>query len=347
MRENFICGGQKNDRRILVDLNRINTFKAFKNLVLQDIYKGVSMVKKCRILLIFGMLLPFVLYGQTEPTSMPNYEKEHFSQREGLTHRYIIDIKKGPSGRLWVTTQQGLNYFDGNNFTKILAHRKSNLGDWQFQRVRLVRDKSGNFIGIPAYRGQYFPPFILEDPEGKLSMDFLPIEEYQLEEQSLTKNHCFLCFFYSEKGKKTLDLISSQLGLDEKQADSLYFWEFIDKYMGVRLKSWQHDIDIVSEMNDGSYVIWVPGNGYLWVNASFTELTQVAHPDGGNPSEFWSGNLPLDAQNLFWYPSFVEEIYLWTPKISFGIPLLLKMANCSLIIFPCQLIWTWIMLNSK
>lgn len=317
--------GQKNATPILVRLNDFIPLIFFQDLALKNTYRGVPMVNNFHFLLIIGILIPFALYGQTEPTSMPNYEKEHFSQREGLTHRYIIDIKKGPSGRLWVTTRQGLNYFDGNNFTKVLAHRKLNLEDWQFQRVRLVRDNSGNLIGIPAFRWQYFPPFFLEDSEGKLSMDFLPIEEYQLEEQSLTKNHCFLCFFYSEKGRKTLDLISSQLGLDEKETENLFFWEFIDKFMGVRLKSGQHDIDIISEMNDGSYVIWVPGNGYLWVNASFTELTQIAHPDAGDPSEFWSGNLPLDAQNLFWYPSYVEDGEL---KFSnFSLPTYLDLEN--------------------
>jgi signal transduction histidine kinase/DNA-binding response OmpR family regulator len=273
---------------------------------LLNTYKGGPMVNICQIILLFGVFIPFSLYGETLPPAMPNFEKDHFSRGEGLAHRHIIDIKRGPSGRLWVSTQQGLNYFDGNKFTEVFTHRESEGDDWQFHRVRLASDVSGNMMGIPGY-GEGFPPFLLENHPGELPKKFLPTKRYRIYGQSHIQKHCYLCFTNSKEGLKTANILVRELKLDEEEAQKLMLWELIDRYMGVRIKGGHHHIDQISEMNDGSFVIWVPGKGYLWVDASLSELTFIGHPGGGNPNEFWSGNLPLDAQNIFWYPGQVKN----------------------------------------
>ena len=305
MRENFICGGQKNDRRILVGLNVFIPLKLWLDLALQDTYTRVPMVNNFHILLIFGILMPFALYGETDPIAMPNFEKDHFSRGEGLAHRHIIDIKRGPSGRLWVSTQQGLNYFDGSKFTEVFAQGKPEGDEWQFHRVRLTSDKIGNLIGIPGY-AEEAPPFLLENKYGDLAGKIQPTKRYPISGQFTSKKHCYLCFSKSKEGLKTMKLLEEGHGFEE-ETEELLLWKLIDRYIGVRISGGHHHIDHVSEMNDGSFVIWIPGRGYLWIDAGFSELTFIDHPDGRNPNEFWSGNLPLDAHNLFWYPSHVED----------------------------------------
>ncbi|TVR77181.1 MAG: hypothetical protein EA409_12180, partial [Saprospirales bacterium] len=244
-------------------------------------------------------------YGGYGIAEFPDFKQAHFSSSDGLAHRQIIDLIRGPSGRLWVSTRHGISYFDGNEFTEIFTPEKPDSLSFPLFWVRFTTDNSGNIWGIPGYGKGRNPPFLLEDYNGYIPEKIIPGSRYQLSGSGQVKNHCYLCFFKAVEGLQTIHLLARELDLDIQTAYDSDSWELINQIVQIG-RVWDYKfIDQISEMEDGSFVIWLLGRGFLWIHSNFSELTVIENPADYDQPNFWEGTMPIDHKNRFWFPQSV------------------------------------------
>ena len=70
------------------------------------------LLRKGKKLLLLFLIFHSVLFGQEYLTEINSYSVE-----DGLSSRFIFDIHQDTQGFLWIATKNGLNRFDGSNFT--------------------------------------------------------------------------------------------------------------------------------------------------------------------------------------------------------------------------------------
>ncbi|WP_019988486.1 two-component regulator propeller domain-containing protein [Rudanella lutea] len=142
-------------------------------------------------LLFFLFLYPFTLLAQQ--TQQPAKGWQELTISDGLSQGMIFDLAQDRAGLIWVATKDGLNRFDGYNFTvfthdpydefsvsdntckALLLDRKGRL--WigtQTQGLNLYDDRTGRFHHIhigdllkPAF-GSYEISILAEDPDGNI-----------------------------------------------------------------------------------------------------------------------------------------------------------------------------------
>lgn len=99
-----------------------------------------ELIPKKIINTIFLLLITFTLHSQTS-----TYKFERLSIKDGLSHSNVYAIIQDQSGYMWFGTQDGLNKYDGYNFT-IYRHDPSNpnsLSTGNFGKI--YQDSSGIF----------------------------------------------------------------------------------------------------------------------------------------------------------------------------------------------------------
>ena len=102
------------------------------------------MLKNClkNIFLILVILLQYQIIGQDNK----NFYFENISIPDGLSNTQVWDILQDKYGFLWIATQDGLNRFDGYNFT-IYKNDPENPNSLPNNQVQaLLIDKNENFI---------------------------------------------------------------------------------------------------------------------------------------------------------------------------------------------------------
>jgi signal transduction histidine kinase/ligand-binding sensor domain-containing protein/DNA-binding response OmpR family regulator len=67
--------------------------------------------KKWRLFLLFALIYASVF------SQVPQQSFKHLSIDDGLSQSQVQDIKQGPFGFIWIATSDGLNKYDGNQFT--------------------------------------------------------------------------------------------------------------------------------------------------------------------------------------------------------------------------------------
>lgn len=96
---------------------------------------------KYRILLI--VMLSVELAGFAEPRML------HFGREHGLSNNYIMGIAQDAKGYVWVSTESGLNRFDGSSFR---AFRKDSASLSANALNRLYADHCANTLWIATQR---------------------------------------------------------------------------------------------------------------------------------------------------------------------------------------------------
>ncbi len=72
----------------------------------------------------------------------------NYTVKEGLPGNYILSIKEGPNGNIWIGSNKGLSMFDGSTF---LNYSKSNglISDYVFS----IEFDTGNFLWVGGHHG--------------------------------------------------------------------------------------------------------------------------------------------------------------------------------------------------
>ena len=97
----------------------------------------------CALIILSGILSPLV----SQPTSSIF---SHYSTQDGLSHSAVMCIHEGTDGFMWFGTWDGLNKFDGYNFT-VYKSKPGDTSSLSHNRVeQIVEDKFG-YLWIKTY----------------------------------------------------------------------------------------------------------------------------------------------------------------------------------------------------
>ena len=239
------------------------------------------------------------------PWQSDNYEIRHFSRLDGMTHRNVIDLKRGQSGRLWVATQSGLNYYDGNVFRELMV--SDDEGEYSLVNARLVVDEEDQIWAMQVY-AEDRRPILIEDKNGRIPDMEGVVRQYTLPENGTVKKFCRLCFERSEQGKKAKALLLDKIGKTIEVSPKWGFYNLLDSMYGDRPVNFNREIDAVLSMEDNSYVYFYPGRGFVRIDLtqSTVQLFETTN-DGQRFEDFWYKAVPVDPKGYFWYPSHVQK----------------------------------------
>ncbi|WP_435354946.1 ligand-binding sensor domain-containing protein [Emticicia sp. SJ17W-69] len=106
----------------------------------------------------------------------------HYSEKEGLSSNFVVSIAQDIKGSIWVATNDGLCYSDGNNFERLVIHNfespksniiTNNLPAKKIQVFCVIGDKNGNIWfgteseGLWKYDGHQLTNFKYADSKWK------------------------------------------------------------------------------------------------------------------------------------------------------------------------------------
>lgn len=104
-----------------------------------------------------GLKLIFMLFlfFTGKLMAQPPVKIEHYSTEDGLSHDIITCMFKDRQGYMWFGTWNGINRFDGHNFTSFtsMPGDKSQLGN---DRVDQIFEDASNHLWIKSYDGQVY-----------------------------------------------------------------------------------------------------------------------------------------------------------------------------------------------
>ena len=108
------------------------------------VFKGLSV-----ILLFFCLLLP----GSTKAIgNVNNLSFDFYSQEDGLSNNQIHCILQDKKGWMWFGTSQGINRFDGYNFT-VFAHNPDDSTSLRGNLVRVIFEDSKERLWVGTEQG--------------------------------------------------------------------------------------------------------------------------------------------------------------------------------------------------
>ena len=100
----------------------------------------------CRLMTIKKISLPFfwILLLLSKAIAQQNLSFTSLTTKDGLSSNTVNDIEKDHYGLMWFATDDGLNKFDGTNFT-VYRHKPDNQATLQVNEIlALHEDKAGN-----------------------------------------------------------------------------------------------------------------------------------------------------------------------------------------------------------
>ncbi len=95
------------------------------------------MFQRIKILILFLAVFP-----ASVPAQDTEFEVKVYSFEDGLTHRNVFKVQQDPWGFIWIATINGLNKFDGHEFTHYLSHHVENHLPFDFISDMLVAPDS-------------------------------------------------------------------------------------------------------------------------------------------------------------------------------------------------------------
>jgi len=108
---------------------------------------------KANIILFICVLVPFLIMGQSQSSNF-----KHFTLENGLSQSSISCILKDSQGFMWFGTEDGLNKYDGTNFT-IYSHIPDDNESLSSSNIYSIVEQGDGFLWIGTKNGlNYFNP---------------------------------------------------------------------------------------------------------------------------------------------------------------------------------------------
>jgi len=167
------------------------------------------------------LIAPFYLYSQSEGKE---YVFENLSISDGLSNNTVIDIIQDNYGFIWITTEDGLNRYDGYQF-EIFRHAKNDTFSLPQNFLKnLYLDKAGNIairIGSKPFQTVYY-----QYGSGIVPWDkYINVDKTIVPEMSLDTIIDFL-----QHTEFRYDSISENILVFEKMDDTLVIRDIICLY---------------------------------------------------------------------------------------------------------------------
>src|SRR5690554_3035352 len=134
-------------------------------------------MQRIKIILIFLVLLSnLVGFGQTVLNDNQKLKFKHYSLTEGLSQSSVLCILQDSKGFMWFGTRDGLNKFDGQNFTTYRHNSQDSTSISNSYIKSLIEDNQGNLWvgtmnGLNKYvaNGNKFERFKQSDGKNSIS----------------------------------------------------------------------------------------------------------------------------------------------------------------------------------
>ncbi len=104
------------------------------------------------LIIIFVSSIPALFAQNLNKTNYPLYNFENISLESGLSQTSVFDIIQDKQGFLWFATQDGLNRFDGYNFT-VFRHEPLDTNTISDNFVNRIYEDSNGFIWVATNNG--------------------------------------------------------------------------------------------------------------------------------------------------------------------------------------------------
>lgn len=269
--------------------------------------------------LLFSWMFIYLLHAQ-----QPNHNNFiHIGVNEGLSQNTVFDIAQDKQGHMWFATHDGLNKYDGYNFT-IYRHDEQNPNSIGSDVIRACivdtqgRVWAGTEKGLSLYdasQDQFHNFTYSKDNKDLAVYDIVEIDERQL---LLFSNKRKGLFIFNTETQKFSDkplhpsLAKIQPSIIYRQGDCIY----IGSYKGVYIYSISKntvenilsnelkDKQIFSILQQSPVCLWVgtEGDGLYKINMVTRNVTHYANcPEKqGCISSNYIRSLTLDSENTLW-----------------------------------------------
>jgi len=166
-----------------------------------------------RLLRIFStaFFLSFIVTNQAISASVnldENIEFKHLTTADGLSQSYVFDIVQDHEGYIWIATQDGLNKFDGKNFTYYRSNTldPNSIADNYIRNLFIDENKQlwiGTDNGLSKYNNKLdnFENFLHNDSDSSTLLDNVIWSIYQDEKSVI--------WVTTKKGLHKYDALSS------------------------------------------------------------------------------------------------------------------------------------------
>lgn len=270
------------------------------------------------ILFVLLWIFLFPLHAQ----SFKRISFVHLGVNEGLSQNTIFDIAQDKQDNMWFATYDGLNKYDGYDFT-IYQHDEENPYSIGSNIIRACMvDSHGNLWagtqeGLSFYDMEQDKFYNYTFQKNKISINgIVKIDENQLLLFSNSSDKGLFLFDTRTGQFSTKPLHPSLVSISPttiaRQGDNIY----IGSYKGVFIYSIPHktlekvmpDVfqgkQILSILQQSPICLWIgtEGNGLYKVNPQTKEITNYTHTPGkkGSISSNYIRSLTLDSQNTLW-----------------------------------------------
>lgn len=270
-------------------------------------------------LFVLGCLSVLSLYAQqTVPLSFI-----HIGLEEGLSQSTVFDITQDEQGNMWFATYDGLNKYDGYNFT-VYQHDESNAGSLSGDIVRILKKDSRGRLWIGTEEGLSLYAsdkdcFMNYYPENGRKLSVTDIEEINPKELLVSCPTGILLFDTETQSFSTQRLPAELFSLSattlKKQGDQLYIGTsrqgiFVYSITQNTLQSLSieelKDVEILAVLQQTPTCLWVAteGKGLFRINPQTREVKIYQKGGTHHLSSNYVRVLTLDSQNRLWVGTF-------------------------------------------
>ena len=271
---------------------------------------------------LLSILLGYITILPLQAQSITTMEFAHFGLDEGLSHTIVDDITQDKYGQLWLATQNGLNKFDGYQFTTYSFDLSDSTGVANGIVRACFTDCQGEvWIGTDEGLSHFnhdleqFEHFSYQNDGKKQPIhNIAEISEQKLLLYTLNKN---LWIFDKQTKQFSTDLpVDSMEGIlpsyissqDEYTyigtQDGVYIYSTTQKTLNYVPLSINESFRKYAFLQQAPYYLWVGtnGGGLFRYNLQTGKVTQYTHQAGtkGSISSNYIRSMTLDHQGRLW-----------------------------------------------
>lgn len=276
-----------------------------------------SMTKLYLLLLSWFAVLPFYAQ-QTVPLNFI-----HIGLEQGLSQSTVFDITQDKRGNMWFATYDGLNKYDGYNFT-VYQHDETDAGSLSGDIVRTLKTDSQGRLWIGTEKGLSLYAsdkdcFKNYYPEDEKHLPITDIEEINPKELLVSSPAGILLFDTETQSfsaqRLPTELFSLSATTLKRQGDQLYIgtarqgvfvYSISQNTLQSLLIKELKDVEILAVLQQAPTCLWVAteGKGLFRINPQTREVKIYQKGGAHHLSSNYVRMLTLDSLNRLWVGTF-------------------------------------------
>lgn len=275
-------------------------------------------MNRLKILLFF--LLPFIIHSQA---NKKQFAFGSLTIKEGLSQNSVISIAQDSIGYLWLATQDGLNKYNGKNFTvfnkqfeditrptfsklgKVFIDKKSQL--WIVSNsgvLEYLNSESNSFIKVPSiqnastvFQDQQLNQYIGTYNNGLFKIDAVSKDTLQV-------------FKGDDQNKTVYDFLEHNDTLYVACSESVFAFSKNIDYKKVKVQNSENvNFSCFAKSKNGTLWLGTYGQGLFFKTEKSKNFKPISNND--LPSDLNIEDLLVDSKNRLWIATYGNGVYLY------------------------------------